>query len=181
MTDQASLSTTAAAEAGAGEGRKAIVYGGLTGSIIILDQVTKFIVQQSLPAYQPVEVIGDFFRLTYIYNPGAAFGLHLGSMSRSIFLALTVACVIVLFVWFRGTPSADRLRLTAIALVTAGAIGNFIDRVRSSMGVVDFLDVGVGSLRWPVFNVADIGVTIGAVLLAISLWREDQETGKDGG
>src|SRR5690606_15780955 len=100
--------------------------------------------------------------LTYIYNPGAAFGLHVGPMSRYIFLALTVACVVVLYMWFRSTPIDDRLRLMAIALVTAGAIGNFIDRVRSSRGVIDFLDVGLGEMRWPVFNIADIGVTVGA-------------------
>ena len=181
MTDQVQLPSVAEADAEVADGRKALLYGGITGSIVAVDQLTKFIVQQTLPPYQPVPVWGDFFRLTYIYNPGAAFGLHLGAMSRSIFLVLTVACVIVLFVWFRATPVADRLRLFAISLVTAGAIGNFIDRVRSARGVVDFFDVGVGNLRWPVFNVADIGVTIGAVLLAISLWREDQEAAKDAG
>jgi signal peptidase II len=66
-----------------------------------------------------------------------------------------------------------------VALVTAGALGNMIDRVRSPRGVVDFLDVGVGNVRWPVFNVADIAVTTGAILLALSLWREEQgETGE---
>src|SRR5690606_7003468 len=138
------------------------------------DQITKYIAQQTLPPYQPVPVIGDVFRLTYIYNPGAAFGLHLGPASRYIFLVLTVLCVVVLLAWFRSTPSSDRLRLIAISLVTAGAVGNFIDRVRSASGVIDFFDFGIGTVRWPVFNIADIGVTIGAILLAISLWREDQ-------
>ncbi len=161
------------------ERRKAVVYGGITGAIIVLDQITKLIAQQLLPPYQPVPVLGDVFRLTYIYNPGAAFGLHLGPASRYIFLALTVVCVVVLFNWFRGTPASDRLRLIAISLVTAGAIGNFIDRVRSSRGVIDFFDFGIGDLRWPVFNIADIGVTVGAILLAISLWREDQTDAAD--
>ncbi|HUE95100.1 MAG TPA: signal peptidase II, partial [Longimicrobiaceae bacterium] len=162
-------------------GRKALLYGGITGLIVGLDQLTKYIALQLLPPYQPVQVLGDFFRLTFIYNPGAAFGLHVGALSRYIFLTLTIACVIVLYVWFRATPVSDRLRLIAISLVTAGAVGNFIDRVRSSRGVIDFLDMGIGDLRWPVFNIADIGVTIGAVLLAISLWREDQEADKDDG
>ncbi len=156
------------------ENRKAAIYGGVVIAIVMLDQLTKFIAQQTLPPYQPVPVLGDFFRLTYIYNPGAAFGLHIGSASRYVFLGLTVACVAVLLSWFRGTPSTNRLRLTAISLVTAGALGNFIDRIRSSRGVIDFLDFGLADLRWPVFNVADIGVTIGAILLAISLWREDR-------
>ncbi|MGH7447666.1 MAG: signal peptidase II, partial [Longimicrobiales bacterium] len=56
-----------------------------------------------------------------------------------------------------------------------GAVGNLIDRVRSASGVVDFIDVGVGSVRWPVFNVADMAVTTGAIILALSLWKEEQE------
>src|SRR5690606_34222919 len=134
--------------------------------------------QQTLPLYQPIPVLGDFFRLTYIYNPGAAFGLHVGPLSRYIFLVLTVICVAVLAVWFRATPAGDTLRLWAISLVSAGAVGNFIDRVRSSRGVIDFFDFGIGDMRWPVFNIADIGVTVGAVLLAISLWREDENGSK---
>jgi signal peptidase II len=66
------------------------------------------------------------------------------------------------------------VRLLAISLICAGAIGNLVDRVRSHRGVVDFLDIGIGDLRWPVFNVADIAVTTGAVFLALSLWREER-------
>jgi signal peptidase II len=164
---------------GPDERRKTAVYGSITGGIIVIDQITKVMAQQMLPPYQPVPVLGDFFRLTYIYNPGAAFGLHVGPFSRYVFLALTVACVILLAYWFRSTPPSDRLRLTAISLVTAGAIGNFIDRVRSPRGVIDFFDFGLANLRWPVFNIADIGVTIGAILLAISLWKEEQSASPD--
>jgi signal peptidase II len=57
--------------------------------------------------------------------------------------------------------------------VAGGAAGNLIDRVRSAQGVVDFIDVGVGATRWPTFNVADMGVSCGAIALAISLWMED--------
>lgn len=164
----------AGAELAADEGRKALIYGGLVGGIVALDVLTKYIVQQSLILYRPVPVLGDYVRLTYIYNPGAAFGLHVGEYSRYVFLALTVVALVVLFVWYRSTPARDRLRLVAIASVTGGAIGNLIDRVRSERGVVDFLDVGIGGVRWPVFNVADIAVTTGALLLAYSLWREEQ-------
>jgi len=169
------------AETGADEGRKAAIYGGIAALIIVLDQITKLLAQRVLPPYEPVPVIGDIFRLTYIYNPGAAFGLHVGPLSRYIFLVLTVVCVGVLYVWFRGTPMSDRLRLMAISFVTAGAIGNFIDRARSPRGVIDFFDFGLGDIRWPVFNIADIGVTVGAILLAISLWREDQVARTDDG
>src|SRR5437879_13287316 len=64
----------------------------------------------------------------------------------------------------------DRFRLLALALVCAGAVGNVVDRIRSAQGVVDFVDVGIGSARWPTFNVADSAITVGAIALAVSLW-----------
>lgn len=158
-----------------GDRRKATLYTLLLALIVALDVITKMIVQRHLVLYSPRPVFGEVFRLTYIYNPGAAFGLHLGAYSRFIFLVLTVVALGVLFLWYRATPWHDRLRLVAIALVSGGAVGNMIDRVRSHRGVVDFLDVGVGTFRWPVFNVADIAVTIGAILLALSLWTEESE------
>lgn len=176
----AGMDADPAAAVGSGLEGKLGMYAGLVGGIVALDAITKYIVQQSLVLYHPVPILGDFFRLTYIYNPGAAFGLHLGSYSRYIFLALTVVAVVVLFLWYRSTPVDDRLRLVAIASVTGGAIGNLVDRVRSHRGVVDFLDVGIGAVRWPVFNVADIAVTTGAILLAVSLWKEEQQLEANG-
>lgn len=155
--------------------RRNAPYIALIAAIVGVDIVTKVIAQRTLPPYEPVPVLGDLFRLTYIYNPGAAFGLHMGEYSRYIFLVLTVMVLSILWGWFRSTPGSDRLRLVAIAVVSGGAIGNLIDRLRSSRGVVDFLDFGYGDLRWPVFNVADIAVTTGALLLAISLWQEERE------
>jgi signal peptidase II len=154
------------------------LYLGAVGGIVALDLITKLMAQRMLPPYRPVPVLGDFFRLTYIYNPGAAFGLHLGDASRFIFLGLALVAVVILFLMYRSTPVQDRLRLWAITLVTGGAIGNVVDRIRSPRGVVDFFDFGIGDLRWPVFNIADIAVTCGAILLAISLWREDVEARK---
>lgn len=175
-------SSGALAETPADEARKkTALYLGLVLGWIALDQVTKVIVQNTLRLYSPVEVIGDFFRLTYIYNPGAAFGLHLGPWSRIAFSILPVIATIALYWMYRSTPWSDRMRLIAIPLVTGGAIGNLIDRIRSSRGVIDFFDFGFGATRWPVFNVADIGVTVGALLLAVSLWREEKrlEAGED--
>jgi signal peptidase II len=159
---------------------KTLLYLGTVGVVVVLDVFTKTKVEASLRLYDPVPVWGDFFRLTYIFNRGAAFGLHLGESSRFIFLGLAVVAVAVLFFMYRATPWSDRLRLLAIAAVTGGAIGNLVDRVRSDRGVVDFLDFGLGTLRWPVFNVADIAVTVGAVMLAISLWKEEQRNEREG-
>ncbi|HEX5724162.1 MAG TPA: signal peptidase II [Longimicrobiaceae bacterium] len=159
--------------------RKSVLYLSVVGGVIALDVLTKFVAERTLQLYNPVPVLGDFFRLTYIFNRGAAFGLNLGEASRFVFMGLAVVAVVVLFVMYRATPWTDKLRLFAIAAVTGGAVGNLIDRLRSSRGVVDFLDFGVGDVRWPVFNVADIAVTIGALLLAASLWREEQKLEKE--
>jgi signal peptidase II len=159
--------------------RKTALYVGVVFSVVALDVLTKWIVERSLRLYDPVPVWGDFFRLTYIFNKGAAFGLNLGESSRFIFMGLALVAVVFLLAMYRSTPWADRMRLIAIASVTGGALGNLIDRVRSDRGVVDFLDFGLGTVRWPVFNVADIAVTCGAVLLAVSLWREEARTERE--
>lgn len=155
-------------------GGKARLFFGILGGVVALDAITKFLVQQSFGLYNQVRIIGDYVRLTYIQNPGAAFGIHLGDYSRPIFLVLSLIALAALAGMYWATPAREKIRLTAIALICGGAIGNLIDRVRSAQGVVDFLDVGVGDLRWPVFNVADIAVTTGAIFLALSLWREEQ-------
>ncbi|HYH79988.1 MAG TPA: signal peptidase II [Longimicrobium sp.] len=172
MTQSAPVAATTPADEAR---RKILLYVCTVGGVIALDQLTKSIVLKSLRPYTPIEVWGDFFRLTFIYNTGAAFGLHLGELSRWVFMGLAAVAVVVLWFMFRGTPWRDRTRLMAIASVTGGAIGNVIDRIRSSRGVIDFLDFGMGDVRWPVFNVADIAVTVGALLLAFSLWREEQK------
>lgn len=142
--------------------------------VFVTDQLTKLLAVDYLsPAYVPHPVIGDLFRLTLVYNPGAAFGLHLGQYSRWIFTALTIAALGLLYRLYRETLAGDLRRVIAIALVTGGALGNLLDRLRSARGVVDFLDVGINASRWPTFNVADMAISCGAVLLAIVLWRED--------
>ncbi len=154
-------------------------FAGTAAVVLALDMFTKLLVQQTLHVYESISVFGNFFRLTYIHNPGAAFGLHLGPHSRFLFLTLALVALAVLIVMYRHTPAEDRLRLFAIGAIAGGALGNVIDRIRSAAGVVDFLDFGVGGLRWPVFNIADTAVTIGALLLLTSLWAEDQRRDRE--
>ena len=155
--------------------QKGALFFGVVSSVVAVDYFTKLLVQRLLTPYQQVEVVGEYVRLTYIYNPGAAFGIHLGPYSRIIFLLLSLAALLALAGMYWVTPARDSSRLGAIALICGGAIGNLLDRIRSEHGVVDFMDIGVASIRWPVFNVADIAVTTGAIFLALSLWREEQE------
>lgn len=160
---------------------KMALLAGIMGSVVTFDVVTKLLVQRYFHVYQQVDVIGDYLRLTYIHNAGAAFGIQLGPYSRLIFLSLSLVALGALAAMYWITPAWDRLRLVAIALICGGAIGNLLDRIRSVRGVVDFLDIGIGPLRWPVFNVADVAVTTGAVILALSLWREEQQVDVQGG
>jgi signal peptidase II len=140
---------------------------------VVLDLITKLVAEASLLRTPGVSVFGDWFQLRLVYNQGAAFGLHVGPYSRWIFFTVALVAVFVLARMSRSSPTGDRFRQLALGLVAGGAVGNLIDRIRSPRGVVDFLDVGVGALRWPTFNVADIAVSCGAIALAISLWRED--------
>ncbi len=152
------------------------LFFGILAPVVVVDFVTKYLVQQGMRPYQQIDIVGDYLRLTFIHNPGAAFGIHVGEYSRIIFLILSLVALIALGAMYWSTPGRDRVRLSAIALICAGAIGNLIDRIRSEQGVVDFIDVGIGDLRWPVFNVADIAVTTGAIFLALSLWQEDRDS-----
>jgi signal peptidase II len=153
---------------------KVALFGAILAGILVLDVTTKLLVQHNFHLYQQVDIVGEYVRLTYIYNPGAAFGIQLGQYSRQIFLVLSLLALGALVAMYWFTPATDRTRLVSIALICGGAVGNLIDRVRSEAGVVDFIDVGVGNLRWPVFNIADMAVTTGAIILALSLWKEEQ-------
>jgi signal peptidase II len=154
----------------------AALFWTAIAAVVVLDVITKILAVEYLsPMRMPHEVFGDGVRLTLVYNPGAAFGLHLGPYSRWIFMLLTLGALVILFRLFRSTRSGDRTRVVALALVCGGALGNLIDRVRSPLGVVDFIDVGVGDARWPTFNVADMAVSTGAFLLAWVLWGEDRD------
>ena len=146
-------------------------------AVVASDVVTKWLAVEKLqPVGMPPEVIGEHVRFTLVYNPGAAFGLNVGdaATSRWVFTALTIGALLILGRLYLSTRAGDRTRTLALALVCGGAIGNLIDRIRHTGGVVDFLDLGFGSARWPTFNIADMAVSSGAFLLAIVLWAEDR-------
>lgn len=167
----------ASAPVGALDRNKVGIFVGIVSSVLTLDIFTKLLVQRYMLVYEQRDIIGEYVRLTFIHNTGAAFGIQLGPYSRQIFLVLSLVALIALAMMYYYTPVMDKLRLASIALICGGAIGNLIDRVRSANGVVDFLDVGVGTVRWPVFNVADMAVTAGAIILALSLWKEEKREG----
>tara|TARA_B100000315_G_scaffold176385_1_gene164884 strand:+ start:15479 stop:15997 length:519 start_codon:yes stop_codon:yes gene_type:complete len=138
--------------------------------MVFLDQATKIYVDSQMKLHQSIEVIKNFFQITYIRNSGAAFGILSGFKSPwlTLFFILisTVAAGIILFCYYK-TPENQRLTLVSFALIISGAIGNFIDRVFYGE-VIDFLYFHWYQHYWPAFNVADSCITIGVILL---LWN----------
>ena len=142
--------------------------------VLVLDIITKAIAVRHLEPHVPHEVVGNVVRFTLAYNPGAAFSMSLGSLSRYLFGGIAVIALGVLWYFYATTRPGETARVLALGLAWGGAGGNLIDRIRSPFGVIDFIDIGVGNVRFWTFNVADSGVTIGALLLAFVLWREDR-------
>jgi signal peptidase II len=144
-------------------------------AVVVLDVVTKRLAMDHLrPEHVPHQIIGNVVRFTLAFNPGAAFSMSVGNNSRYFFGALAVVALVILYRLYRVTKPGDWPRNLALGLAWGGAAGNLIDRFRSPRGVVDFIDIGVGDVRFWTFNVADSAVTVGALLLAWVLWREDR-------
>ena len=155
---------------------KARVFWPLLTVVLLADCGTKQLVEENLEQYQLYPLFGEAVRLTLAYNPGAATGfIPFGDYSRELLSALAMLVVALLFFLFRRAHSTDHRLGTALALVIGGALGNLYDRLRSPQGVVDFIDVGVGDYRFWTFNFADVGITVGALLLGVILWQRDRE------
>lgn len=143
--------------------------------IIILDQTTKILVKSRFNLHETYDALGSILRFVYVQNPGIAFGFH---FSHAWFYAgfAAIASLALLMYLYRMRQARFIFRL-ALALILGGAIGNLIDRVAYGK-VVDFIEIGFAEWRWPyIFNVADIGVTCGMVILiALTLFeKENQE------
>ncbi len=161
--------------------KKARLFWPLLLGLLLADCGTKRIAEGALILHAPQQVVGDVVRFTLAYNRGAAFGIHVGPASRIFFIALTLLALVALVVMYRSTPPDQRVQVAALGLITGGALGNLYDRIRGAAGVVDFIDVGLGGARFWTFNLADAGITIGAILLAISLWTEPEPDPGAGG
>ncbi len=133
--------------------------------VLVLDRITKAVVAGAMQINQSVPVLGDWFRLTYIRNTGVAFGLFPGQ--RTSFIILSVAGLAAVGYYLARRAPRDGREVLSLGLFIGGALGNLVDRVRFGE-VIDFLDFGVRAHRFPVFNVADMGVTCGVALLVAS-------------
>lgn len=147
---------------------------------VILDQVSKIWIVNSMGLYHSKTIIPGFLNMTYVTNSGAAFSFlaDVDSPWRHYFF-VSVGCfalIILTVIWFRQRNSPS-LSNVALALIAGGAAGNLIDRVRLG-AVVDFIDVYIGSYHWPAFNIADSAICVGVVLYLVFSYFEDKKENK---
>ena len=170
--------------------RHYVRYGLVSGIIIFLDQLTKTVIQERMMLHESIPVIPNFFNLTYIRNPGAAFGLFVQAnttVRMTFFVSITLVAIAVIGYLFLKTYQEDAHRdiphpswqnwgvRGGLTLVLGGAIGNLIDRLRYGE-VIDFLDFYIGRYHWPAFNVADSSITVGVSLLFLATFLGPRES-----
>ena len=140
--------------------------------LVALDQASKLWIASSMRLGQSIPVLEGIFHITYIENPGAAFGLF--ANQRWMFLGAGAALLLFAAASYRRIRREGRLTRCGAALLLGGAVGNLIDRIRLGR-VIDFLDFRV----WPVFNIADIGICVGVGCILFALLREKSEEGRE--
>jgi len=135
--------------------------------VIVLDQFTKYLIKTTMSPHESIPVIENIFHITFVRNQGAAFGIFQGQ--TAFLIAVTVIIIILLIGVYWKLARQNNILTIGLALQLGGAVGNLADRIRFSY-VVDFFDFRV----WPVFNIADIAIVIGVIIVAwqILVWPE---------
>ena len=141
--------------------------------VILFDQLSKLHIVYNYNLYDSKLIFKDIIKFTYVENPGVAFGINLGKNMNLVLFSISFLIIILMILYIQKLDSQNKLFITGISLIIGGAIGNFIDRVATVLsplflsnkkGVVDFIDIGYGTFRWFTFNVADIAITLGAII-----------------
>ena len=146
--------------------RKTRIVVGAVGFIVLADQLTKYIVDRTMPLHHSIPIVDSFFNLTYIRNTGAAFGIF--SASHEAFrlpflISVSLVAIGFIFMMLKRVRETETGLITALAFILGGAIGNLVDRIIYGE-VIDFLDVYWSDYHWPAFNLADSFITIGVVI-----------------
>lgn len=159
--------------------KKALFFFVTIVLVMILDQWTKLLVLGHFEYGESLAMIRDFFSITYVRNTGAAFGFLANANPAfrvPFFLAVPIIAMVILGFLYRDLPKTARWRALALGLVTGGAIGNLIDRVRLGF-VVDFLDFHYKNVYYfPAFNVADAAICVGVAILLLSTIDKENTT-----
>jgi signal peptidase II len=150
----------------------------LAAGSIVLDQITKRLVISGLDPLRPVHVIDDVLKLMLRFNEGAAFSFSWGG--PMVLTVLGAAAAVFITVLLVRCNRCTTLTYLALGAVLGGALGNLVDRIVYGR-VVDFIDMGIGGWRWPTFNVADVSIVVGGVLLLIFHRTGEKDPGGEGG
>lgn len=147
-------------------------YYSIAIILIVLDQLSKIFVANTME-YQSIIVVTEFLNWHHVRNYGAAFSFlaNQDGWQTYFFSTLSFVVSIVLIIWIKRTPLTEKYELFALSFILSGAVGNLIDRVVYGF-VIDFIDVHYQDFYWPVFNVADIAISIGVALLLLSNFRK---------
>jgi signal peptidase II len=141
---------------------------------LIADQASKLYIDSTFELFQAVPVIDNFFHITYVRNPGAAFGfLADNSIRLPFFISISVVAIGGILWYLKRIGPDERWQNLALALILSGALGNLIDRIRLGE-VIDFLDVHWYNYHWPAFNVADSAICVGVGIMLICSWQEER-------
>ena len=154
-------------------------YLALSAVVVLLDQVTKVVVDRSMELHESRPIVEGLLSLTYVRNHGGAFGMLSDAnlpYQAALFSLLGFAAFLAIVAYAWQMPAAHRTPQLGLACIMGGAIGNLIDRARLGY-VIDFVDVYWGTHHWPAFNVADSAITVGVTLLVLDVLREPRASG----
>lgn len=140
----------------------------ITIFVFFVDQMIKLLVESTMHVGQSVPVLGKIFSLTYVLNPGAAFGMM--EYQRWFFVAIALGVFLVTFIFYKRLQKECKVLRCGIGLLLGGAAGNLADRIKTGL-VVDYFDFHI----WPVFNFADIAICVGAAIVLFYVWRRQDE------
>lgn len=149
----------------------------IVGLLLSVDQLTKLYVHTQFQLHESVPVINNFFSITYVRNFGAAFGFlsQTPEIFRDLFFLMIppTACLIILYI-LKGVKNNDTMQILALSSVFAGALGNYLDRLRFRY-VIDFVDFHYGEFSWPAFNIADMAIVGGVMFLVFIMLKETKQ------
>jgi len=148
-----------------------LLVAGVALAVFVADRITKMWVVENIPVGTARPIAGDYIRIVHAQNTGAAFGLL---PERTTLLSiLSVVAVLAIVYYYRRIASSSWIVSATLGMQLGGASGNLLDRVTQGY-VVDFVDVGVGDIRFWAFNVADSSIVVGIVLVTAALWFEER-------
>jgi signal peptidase II len=147
-----------------------LLVAGVAVAVFLVDRVTKAWVTENIPLGTARPVVGEYVRIVHAQNTGAAFGLL--PERTTLLSVLSVVAVLAIVYYYRQIASSSAIVSATLGMQLGGAFGNLLDRITQGF-VVDFVDVGVGDVRFWAFNVADSSIVVGIILVTAALWYEE--------